>query len=82
LEGILELDKGQKRIKMAKIYASGDAFGEQRFTTGAPDGKFPLKLAMVLVEDDLSRNIAPHPIHVGSEEGNGRMERYLGAGAR
>jgi hypothetical protein len=82
LEGMLELDRGQKRIKMAKIYASGEAFGQERFTMGAPDGRFPLKIAMVLADDDLSRNVAPHAIHVGSEEGNGRMERYLGVGGR
>src|SRR5262245_42070226 len=52
LEGMLELDKEKKRLKRAKIYASGEAFGQSRFTWGAPDGKFPLKLAMVLVEDD------------------------------
>ena len=78
LEGVLEVDQAQKRLRTAKIYASGVAFGQGRFTWGAPDGKFPLKLAMILVEDDLSRNVAPHPIQFGSEEGNGRLERYLG----
>ena len=82
LEGLLELDKSTRRLKAAKIYASGEAFGAGPYTWNPPDGKFPLKFAMVLAEDDLARNIAPHSINFGSEEGNGRLERYLDVGRR
>jgi hypothetical protein len=77
LEGILEIDKAQKRVKSAKIYASGDAFGGGPFTPDAPEGTFPLKFAMVLVNDELSRYLAPHAINCGSPVG--RVDEYVRA---
>lgn len=59
LEGILQIDKARQIVTVAKIFASGDAWGESVFTPGAPKGKFPLKIAMVLADDAVSRAIAP-----------------------
>jgi hypothetical protein len=77
LEGVLEIDKAQKRVKSAKIYASGDAFGSGPYTGTAPEGSFQLKFAMVLVNDELSRYMAPHAINFGSPVG--RVDEYLRA---
>jgi hypothetical protein len=77
LEGVLEIDKVRKVVKSAKIYASGDAFGGGPFTPDAPEGTFPLKFAMILVNDELSRYLAPHAINCGSPVG--RVEEYLRA---
>jgi hypothetical protein len=77
LEGVLEIDKAQKQVKSAKIYASGDAFGGGPFTPDAPEGTFPLKFAMVLVNDELSRYLAPHIINFGSPVG--RVDEYVRA---
>lgn len=77
LEGALVIDKAQKRIKSAKIYASGDAFGAGPYTQPAPVGIFQLKIAMVLANDELSRYLAPHSINCGSPVG--RIDEYLRA---
>lgn len=77
LEGVLQIDKARKRLKSARIYASGDAFGSGPYTVGAPEGTFPLRFAMVLVHDELSRYMAPHSINCGSPVG--RVEEYLRA---
>jgi hypothetical protein len=77
LEGVLEIDKTQKRIKSAKIYASGDAFGAGPYTWPPPEGSFGLKFAMVLVNDELSRYLAPHIINFGSPVG--RVDEYVRA---
>jgi hypothetical protein len=77
LEGVLEIDKVRKQVKSAKLFASGDAFGGGPYTPGAPEGTFPLKFAMVLANDELSRYLAPHAINCGSPVG--RVEEYLRA---
>jgi hypothetical protein len=77
LEGALCLDKAQKRIKSAKIYASGEAYGAGPYTQPAPEGSFPIKIAMVLATDELSRYLAPHSINAGSP--TGRVDEYLRA---
>ncbi|GAC1449604.1 MAG: hypothetical protein NVSMB9_33560 [Isosphaeraceae bacterium] len=69
LQGLLEIEKNRDTLKTARIFVSAEAWGESTFTRGAPPGKFPLKFAMVLAEDPLSRQIAPQGLmSVGREE--------------
>lgn len=66
LEGIFQIDKSRQKLTAAKIFASGEAWGESVYTIGAPKGKFPLKIAMVLADDANSREIAPQGL-MGNE---------------
>jgi hypothetical protein len=68
LRGLLAIDKGRGSLRSARVFATAKAWGQSTFTRGAPKGKFPIKFAMVLADDPLSRQIAPQGLMgVGSE---------------
>ena len=68
LGGLLAIDKGRGSLRFARVFATAKAWGQSTFTRGAPKGKFPIKFAMVLADDPLSRQIAPQGLMgVGSE---------------
>ena len=62
LEGELIYDIKAKKVTRFALYAEGKAWGEVKFTPGAPPGKFPLRIAFLLAEeeDELSRKAAPY----------------------
>ena len=49
-------------FKDAKLYASATAWGASTFTPDPPPEKFPVKFAMVVATDPVSRQVAPQGI--------------------
>ena len=62
LEALFSIDKNTHALVDAKIFASGEGWGESTFTMGAPKGKYPLKFAMVLAHDAYATQIAPQGV--------------------
>lgn len=48
LQGMLQIDRREDRVKQLDVLAWGEAWGQGRFTGGAPAGKFPLLVAFSL----------------------------------
>jgi len=71
IEGILELDKAKGTFSGGKLYASATGWGASTFTPDEPPGKFPVKFAMVVATDAVSRQVAPQGIM------NSGREQYL-----
>jgi RNA polymerase sigma factor (sigma-70 family) len=59
LRGLMEIDRSTLALKGVRLLAQGEAYGATTNTHGPPPGKFPLKVALVLAEDVLARQIAP-----------------------
>ena len=69
LEGVLEIDKTRATFIGAKLYASATCSGASTFTPDEPAGKFPVKFAMVVATDAVSRQVAPQGVlHSGRDE--------------
>jgi hypothetical protein len=69
LEGLFEIDKAQGTWKGATLYASATGWGASTFTPDEPPGRFPVRFAMVVATDPVSRQIAPQGVmHSGREE--------------
>lgn len=47
------------KITLAKLYADAQAWGMTPFVSQAPQGKYPLKFAMVLADDPHTRQVPP-----------------------
>jgi hypothetical protein len=62
LEGVLEIDKAKAAFIGAKLYASATGWGASTFTPDEPPGKFPVKFAMVVATDEVSRQVAPQGV--------------------
>jgi len=59
LRGLMEIDRSTLALKGVRLLAQGEAYGATTNIHGPPPGKFPLKVALVLAEDVLARQIAP-----------------------
>lgn len=68
LRGEIEIDEKTQRVTRLELYADGEAWGESTFTPHAPPDRFPLKIAFVLAEDRLSREISPRGVIYGFDE--------------
>ena len=69
LEGVLEIDKAKGTFTGAKLYASATGWGASTFTPDEPPGRFPVKFAMVVASDAVSREVAPQGVmHSGRDE--------------
>jgi hypothetical protein len=70
IEGILEIDKLKGVFKDEKLYGSATGRGASTFTPDEPPGAFLVKFAMIVVTDDVSRQVAPPggDMHSGRDE--------------
>ena len=60
IRGELAYDSQARKVTRFLLYANGMAWGEVEFTPGAPKGRFPLKIAFVLAdEDDKTARVTP-----------------------
>ncbi len=67
LTGFMTLDPTQTRATNFEAYAEGYAWGDHENTSGAPPGKFPLKIAFRSVDDEISRNVPPQQSYFWDE---------------
>ncbi len=70
LEGFILYDKMNRRVHSLKWIAEGQAWGEGTFTEKAPKGRFPLKVAFVLADDEAARTIAPQGMTNSEQPGD------------
>lgn len=68
LFGRFDIALGSGKIENLRAYGEAQAWGESRFTPGAPKGKFGLVTAMISADDSYARTIAPHAIYGDDEE--------------
>lgn len=59
IDGRFEAPIGQCRLTRFRAFAQGQAWGSGRFTEGAPKGRFPLVIAMVETNDEISKAVPP-----------------------
>jgi hypothetical protein len=67
LTGIIILDASQMRATRFEAYAEGYAWGDHENTSGAPPGKFPIKIAFRSVDDEISRSVPPQQSYFWDE---------------
>lgn len=70
IEGLLVYDPSRGQVLDFKMLAEGMHWGRSKHNPDEPSGKFPLKIAFVLVDDYIARNIPP--------SGAGWGKKYLG----
>jgi hypothetical protein len=68
LEGAIDIDPKTRQVTRLELYAEGEAWGESTFTPHAPPGRFPLKIAFVLAEGRLAREVPPRGVIYGVDE--------------
>lgn len=59
IEGLLKYDPSRGQVLDFQLLAEGMHWGRSKHNPDEPSGKFPLKIAFVLVDDDIARNIPP-----------------------
>jgi hypothetical protein len=69
LRGTIEVEAETKSGKLSRFlaYASVQAWGRGTYTPGEPPGKFPMAIAMRLVDDEASRTVPPQAVSYGAE---------------
>jgi hypothetical protein len=67
LTGELEIDVARNRVSWLRMIADGTAWGESKFTAHGPVGKYPLMIAMMNVDDTLSRTVDPDGASLGDQ---------------
>lgn len=69
LRGTIEVDAAAQGGKLTRFlaYASVQAWGRSTYTPGEPPGKFPMAIAMRLVDDEVSRTVPPQAVFYGAE---------------
>lgn len=67
LKGELEIDVARNRVSWLRMIADGTAWGESKFTAHGPVGKYPLVIAMLNVDDTLSRTVEPDSVSLGEQ---------------
>jgi hypothetical protein len=63
LYGRFEIAKEQTKMTNFRAYAQMTAWGESRFTPGAPIGQFPMEIAMIEANDDVSKVVPPQAMY-------------------
>lgn len=58
-EGELGIDPRSGRAVSFEAFADGQAWGDHSNTSGAPKGRFPVKIAFRSVDDEVARNVPP-----------------------
>lgn len=64
IDGEFDIDSGDQ-ISKFRAFAQAQAWGVSRFTPGAPPGRFPLVIAMIEANDDISRVVPPEALYPG-----------------
>jgi hypothetical protein len=65
IDGEIEVDPAQRRLLWFRAFAEATAWGDSKFTAHAPNGKFPLVIGMLNVDDGLAKTVAPDAISLG-----------------
>ena len=68
LRGEITIDATTHQVQRLALVAEGEAWGESTFTPHAPPGRFPLKIAFVLAEDELAQEVPPRGMIYGVDE--------------
>ena len=75
IEGELVIGAADGDVRGFQMLADGEHWGvSKNNASGAPEGKFPLKVAFILAEDDLARTVPPH----GMRRWRANQEDYYG----
>ncbi|MFM9873522.1 MAG: hypothetical protein ACKVQS_08685 [Fimbriimonadaceae bacterium] len=67
IRGFLTLNKARSQATQFEAYAEGYAWGDHENTSGAPPGKFPLKIAFRSVDDEIARSVPPQQSYFWDE---------------
>lgn len=65
--GEFEIDSTKHKVIKWRAYATGLAFGRSTFTPGEPKGKFPLSIAMIETDDEISKIVPPQAVSYGAD---------------
>jgi hypothetical protein len=72
LQGTLTYDRTAERFTQVNLLAWGEAWGEGRYTGGAPQGRFPLVIAFSLAGSAAADRVPP--------QGSRESSAYFGTG--
>jgi hypothetical protein len=72
LQGALTYDRAANRFTQVDLLAWGEAWGEGRYTGGAPQGRFPLVIAFSLAGSAAADRVPP--------QGSRGLADYFGTG--
>gem|GEM_PF-2010120 len=67
ITGVITLDSKTMRATNFEAFAEGYAWGDHVNTSGAPPGKFPIKIAFRSVDDEISRSVSPQQSYFWDE---------------
>lgn len=67
ITGFLTLNQTLSKALQFEAFAEGYAWGDHENTSGAPPGKFPLKIAFRSVDDEISRSVPPQQSYFWDE---------------
>lgn len=73
IDGEFQIDTAKYKILRFRAYSDGEAWGDSKFAPAGPPGKFPLKIAMIEVDDMISRTVPPEAISLKQEYFRPRM---------
>jgi len=65
IEGEIEADPLNRKLLWFRAFADATAWGDSKFTAHAPNGRFPLVIGMLNVDDGLAKTVAPDAISLG-----------------
>ncbi len=65
ITGEIETDPSKRTLTWFRAIADATAWGDSKFTAHAPNGKYPLVIGMMNVDDGLSRTVVPDAISLG-----------------
>lgn len=67
IHGRLTIEEGHSRLVRFRAYAECMAWGSGTYTGGAPDGKFPLLIAMIEANDAIALSVPPQGLACGGD---------------
>jgi hypothetical protein len=67
LRGRMIVDLTTGKVTDFKLYAEGEAWGRGQLTPRPPQGRFPLKIAAMLVDDEIALEVPPQALFWGME---------------
>jgi hypothetical protein len=68
LDGRVCIDRASRRVRRFRAYSEGQAWGASTYTSGAPEGRFPIVIAMIEADDEISRLTPPQALGCGNDE--------------
>jgi hypothetical protein len=73
IEGVFDVDPRTAKIVRFRAYSEGEAWGAGHFTGNAPQGRFPLVIAMVEAADSVAKAVPPQGILWGEQYFTSRL---------